>query len=158
MTATAHALVAGAIATQFPDPQTAATLAFLSHFVMDSIPHWDIGTNWRERPRSKTGALAIVETSVGIALAIAVFSSRAPMPALLAAIVFALLPDWLEVPYYVLFAKQNKKQPEKNAGFWEKLTYRVYKTENFFHAKAQFPLGVITQIVTVLFFFLLLAR
>lgn len=158
MTATAHALVAGAIATKFTDPQTAAGLAFLSHFVMDSIPHWDIGTNWRERPRSKTGAFAIAETTIGILIAIAVFSSRAPVPTLLAAIVFALLPDWLEVPYYILFARQNKKQPAKTAGFWEQLTYRIYKTENFFHAKAEYPLGVITQVVTVLFFFFLLAR
>lgn len=159
MTATAHALVAGAIATKFTDPQTAAGLAFVSHFVMDSIPHWDIGTNWRERPRSKTGAFAIAETTLGIVVTIAVFSSRAPMPTLLAAIIFALLPDWLEVPYYILFARQNKKQPAKTAGFWETLTYRVYKTENFFHAKAESPLlGMLTQIVTVCFFFLLLAR
>ncbi len=158
MTATAHALVAGAIATKFTDPQTAAALAFFSHFVMDSIPHWDVGTNWRERTRSKTGAFAIAETAIGILVAVALFSSRAPMATLLVAIVFALLPDWLEVPYYVFFARQNKEKPAKTAGFWEKLTYGIYKTENFFHTKAEYPLGVITQVVTVLFFFFLLAR
>ena len=157
MTATAHALVAGAIASRFTDPATAGTIAFLSHFVMDSIPHWDIGTNWRERPRSVTGTWAIGETLCGMLLAFLLFSSRAPAVTLAVAIFFSLLPDWLEVPWYIFFAKQNKKEPGKNAGQWEKLAYGVYKTENIFHAKLQFPWGVITQIATVLFFFLLLS-
>jgi hypothetical protein len=158
MTATAHALVAGAIASRFPDPVVASALAFTAHYAMDSIPHWDIGTNWRDRPRSQTGALALIETTVGIVLAVVLFSSRAPSVTLYAAIVFSLLPDWLEVPYYVLFAKQDKKHPDRKAGTLEKFTYRIYKTENFFHTKANFPIGIFTQIATVLFFFLLLGR
>ncbi|KKU86222.1 MAG: hypothetical protein UY16_C0060G0002 [Candidatus Gottesmanbacteria bacterium GW2011_GWA2_47_9] len=62
MTATAHALVAGAIASKIPDPLAAAALALASHFIMDSVPHWDFGTNWRNRPKSIRGILAIAET------------------------------------------------------------------------------------------------
>lgn len=156
MTATAHALVAGAIASKFPDPATASTLAFTSHFIMDAIPHWDMGTHWRKRGKFTTGVLAIGETILGITVAYLVFGGKIGLPLLVPVVVFSLLPDWLETPWYIFFASPMHNQPEKNAGFWERLTYRIYKLENVFHAKAIFPLGVITQIVTVTFFLVLL--
>ena len=157
MTATAHALVAGAIATRFPDPIAAGLLAFVSHFVMDSIPHWDIGTNWRERPRHVTGSWAIAETVIGISAGTLFFASRAPTLTLLVAIVLSLLPDWIEAPWYMFFARQDKKEPGARAGAWERLTYVIYKAENMFHTKLQHPfLGVATQVVTVVFFLQLL--
>ena len=156
MTATAHALVAGAIASKFTDPVTASALALTSHFIMDAVPHWDVGTNWRKRSKNATGLFAIIETVVGILVAYYFFGSRASFPLLSLAIFFSLLPDWLETPWYIFFAGQKKHEPSKNAGMWEKLTFRIYKTENAFHTKAQFPFGVITQIATVIFFLVLL--
>ncbi len=157
MTATAHALVAGAIASKIPDPATAATLAFTSHFIMDCVPHWDIGTNWRSRPKAATGLFAIIETLLGITIAYVVFGGKVSTIPLTSAIVASLIPDWLETPWYIFFAHQKKKEPTKNAGIWERFTYGVYKLENTLHAKAQFPFGVVTQIITVAFFLLLLS-
>ncbi len=156
MTATAHALVAGAIAAKFPDPLTASTLAFISHFIMDAIPHWDMGTHWRLRSKYTTGVLAIAETTLGITVAYLVFGGKIGLPFLATVVLFSLLPDWLETPWYIFFASQTHDEPKKNAGFWEQLTYRIYKLENVFHTKANFPLGLITQIITVAFFFVLL--
>lgn len=156
MTATAHALVAGAIATKFTDPATASLLALTSHFIMDAVPHWDVGTNWRLRHKNTTGLLAIIETLIGILIAYYFFGNRAAFPLLSLSIFFSLLPDWLETPWYIFFAHQKKREPAKNAGFFEKLSFRIYKTENAFHTKAQFPFGVITQIATVAFFLILL--
>ncbi len=156
MTATAHALVAGAIASKFTDPVTASALALTSHFIMDAVPHWDVGTNWRSRSKHATGFFAIIETVVGIFIAYYFFSTRVAFPLLSLAIFFSLLPDWLETPWYIFFAGQKKHEPSKNASIWEKLTFRIYKTENAFHTKAQFPFGVLTQIFTVAFFLILL--
>ena len=157
MTATAHAIVAGAIATKFPDPIVALPIAFISHFIMDTVPHWDIGTNWRDRSKHTTGVLAVGETIIGATLAYLLFSSKVA-PALLAAtIVVSILPDWLETPWYIFFAHQKKHEPAAKAGFWEKLSFAIYKTENVFHTKTQFPLGVLTQVATVLFFLILLS-
>ncbi len=152
MTSTAHALVAAAIATRFPDPVVASTLAFGSHFIMDCIPHWDVGTHWRNRSKFATGTYAVGETVFGIALALYIFHNAAPLPTLISAIFFSELPDWLETPWYIFFARQNNNTPRPNAGFWEKFTYGIYKLENQFHTKALFPLGVITQVLTVIFF------
>ena len=156
MTATAHALVSGAIAASVQNPSLAIPLAFVSHFVMDAVPHWDFGTNWRSRTKTKTGVVAIFDTILGFSLAYFLFAGKVESLPLILALIAGNLPDWLEAPYYIFFARQDKKQPGGGAGRWEKLTYAIYKTENVFHAKAQFPLGIITQAATVGFFLLLL--
>lgn len=156
MTATAHALVAGAIANKIPDPTIATTLSFFSHFIMDTVPHWDIGTNWRFRARRLTGILAIFDTAIGITLTYFLFSQKVNIIILTFCIVASLLPDWLETPWYILFANAKKHGPSEHAGMLEVFTYRLYKIENIFHTKTQFPLGLITQILSVGFFFFLL--
>lgn len=157
MTATAHTLVAGAIATAFPtNPLAAAGLTVISHFVMDSVPHWDFGTNWRNRSKSKTGAIAITETLFGLTLSAWIFGSRVPTITLSVALVASLLPDWLETPWYIFFANQKKHEPKATAGPLERLTYRVYKVQNRFHTKTYNPLfGILTQVIVVGFFWML---
>lgn len=157
MTATAHTIVAGAIASKFTDPTTAASLALLSHFIMDTVPHWDIGTSWRNRSKSATGILAVGETSLGILVGFFLFRNSAPITTLSLAILLSLLPDWLETPWYIFFATPRHTRPGTKAGFWERGTYRIYKWENYFHTRAEFPIGVITQIVTIIFFLAILA-
>ena len=66
MTSISHALIGAAIAARIPSPITVATLTFVTHFFCDSIPHWDLGTNWRGRPRHITGILAIIETLIAL--------------------------------------------------------------------------------------------
>ncbi|SRR4030042_7148199 len=157
MTATAHALVSAAIARSVPNPYLAIPLAITSHFIMDAVPHWDIGTDWRSRSKTMTGALAIGETVLGITLAYFLFRGKVETPLLLSTIIVGELPDWLEAPWYIFFAQKNKHGISKKSGFWEKLTYRMYRRENIFHSKADLPFGLITQIGIVAFFLLLLA-
>lgn len=156
MTATAHALVSGAIAAAIPDPYIALPLAFASHFLMDAVPHWDIGTDWRMRPKRNTGMIAIMDTIIGFTVTYFLFAGKVDSVFLLSAITVGNLPDWLEAPYYIFFASQQRKEPSKNALFWEYITYHIYKIENVFHTKAEFPFGIYTQIATVGFFLLLL--
>ena len=156
MTSTAHALVAGAIASRFQDPFISSALAVCSHYIMDSIPHWDFGTNWRGRPKHTTGIVAIVDTLFGIFLSYMIFGRFLPFGLWAVTVIASLLPDWLETPWYIFYASQKKHAPKKNAGFIEKFTYSLYKIPNVFHSKAPFPLGVITQLVTVGFFIVLL--
>lgn len=156
MTATAHALVAGAIAAHFGNASYALPIALATHFVMDSIPHWDFGTNWRNRPKTQTGLYAIAETLFGMGLAIVLFHTSATLPLLLATIIVSLLPDWLEAPWYIFYAKTDKHGPSTKASVLEKFSYAFYKIPNAFHSKAVLPFGMITQILTVGFFLLIL--
>ena len=156
MTATAHALVAGAIASKFSDPSTATLLAITSHFVLDSVPHWDFGTNWRNRSKHSTGLYATLETIFGMGLAVWFFHSSVPYSLLLITIIASLLPDWLETPWYIFFANQKKLKPSTHAGVLEKVAFGFYKIPNIFHSKAQLPLGLVTQVAAVAFFIFLL--
>lgn len=158
MTATAHALVSAAIAASIPNPLLSIPLAFVSHFVMDAVPHWDFGTNWRTRAKAKTGAVATLDTILGFSLAYLLFAGKVESVTLFLTMIAGNLPDWMEAPYYIFFATQKKRRPTKNARFWERLTFDIYKIENVFHAKAQAPLGIVTQIITVVFFFVLLQQ
>jgi len=156
MTATAHALVSGAIYRAIPNPTLAIPLALASHFIMDGVPHWDFGTHWRSRTKFQTGGFAILETVLGITLAYFLFVGKGNSIALLATISAGELPDWMEAPWYIFFASKNKLEPGVHAGFWEKLSFKIYQVENIFHTKAEFPFGLYTQIATVAFFLLLL--
>ncbi len=156
MTATAHALVAGALASKFGATPLSATLAFLSHYMMDSIPHWDFGTNWRNRPKRYTALFAVGETIAAIALSYVFFGKLLPFPHWAITVSAALLPDWAEVPWYTFFARQDKHAPAKHATLAEHIAFRLYKLQNVFHTKTHLPLGIATQVITVVFFLLLL--
>ncbi|MFH0749637.1 MAG: hypothetical protein V1917_01810 [Candidatus Gottesmanbacteria bacterium] len=156
MMATAHTLVAGAIAANVGNPALALPLAFASHFLLDSIPHWDFGTNWRKRTKLSTGVFAITDTVVGLTAAWIFFSNTVPPLILAACLILSLVPDWLEAPWYIFFADQKHTGPKINATPLEKMTYGVYTLTNTTHTKAPFPWGLISQIATVTFFLLVL--
>lgn len=150
MTASAHAIVGAALATIIKDPLTLSAAALTSHFVMDCIPHWDFGANWRGRPKAVTGALAAADTIIGITLAYLLFWGKAPMSLLTIGILFSELPDWAETPWFVFFAKGNDHITKRD-GFWKRTAYSIYKFQARFHVKAQLPLGLVTQILIIIF-------
>lgn len=138
MTALSHALIGAAIAAKIPHPELAAGVAVATHLICDAVPHWDLGTNWRLRPKAITGILAICETLLAILVSYWLFSRFVPSQMVLGvAIVFSLIPDWLEAPYFIL-------QPHP-----PKIFYYIYKGQSLMHERLQAPLGVITQIVVV---------
>ncbi len=154
--ATAHTLVAGAIAAKVGNPSLALPLALTSHFILDSIPHWDFGTSWRKRTKFATGAFAIVDTVIGISLTWFMFAPKVTPLLLASCLMLSVIPDWMEAPWYIFFADPKHKGPKKNAGLFEKVFYGVYKCTNKAHTKAPFPWGLISQIATVTFFLLVL--
>lgn len=157
MTSTSHTLVGAAIACAVPNTFIAAPLVIASHFLMDLIPHWDFGTNWRNRPKHLTGIISISDTIIGFTVAYFLFGGKAPFLHLTLNMFLSVLPDWLETPWYIFFAQQKKFEPGPQAGILEKLSFSVYKYESLLHTKAQYPFGLYTQIATVLFFLVLLS-
>lgn len=154
--ATAHTLVAGAIAAKVGNPALVLPLALTSHFILDSIPHWDFGTNWRKRTKFATGGFAIADTLFGLGIAWILYADTVPPLLLAATLILSVLPDWLEAPWYIFFADPHHIGPKPHATFFEKALYGVYKLTNKAHTKGTFPWGLITQVVTVTFFLLVL--
>lgn len=134
MTSIAHALIGAAIAAKIPDPIIAGTLAFATHFICDAIPHWDLGTNWRLRPKFVTGSLAILETLIALFIPYLLLVRFVPnSTTLTVAIIASLVPDWLEAPYYILMPNSPK------------FFYYMYKMQSVIHERMQAPWGVVTQ-------------
>ena len=154
--ATAHSLVAGAIAAKIGNPMLALPLSLASHFILDSIPHWDFGTNWRKRTKAVTGIFAVADTVVGFTIAFFLFHTRVSSFILIPSLILSVLPDWLEAPWYIFFADQNRIGPKPHAPVLEKISYSFYKLTNRAHSKASYPWGLITQVLTVIFFLLIL--
>lgn len=137
MTATAHALVGGALAAAFPNnPVLGISLALLSHPLLDMIPHWDEGWGWRKKDKLRLFAECSLDLSAGLIATFVLFGSGVNTWYLLACIGAAILWDVLEAPYLIL----NWQFPPFNF---------FYKLQSGMQGKAALPWGIVTQVVTV---------
>lgn len=137
MTVTAHSLVGASIATKIPNPFLGISLAIFSNFILDMIPHWDTGTNWRKRPLVKTFFFTAIDVILGMSAAFLIFYQKTNPLYLLTVIFCASLPDWLEAPYLFLA--------------WDFPPFSwFYRIQSKFHAKDGSFGGIITQIMVVL--------
>jgi len=142
MTATAHALIGASIAAKVTNPAVGIPLVILSHFVLDIIPHWDLGTNHRAKSKMRLKAEATADVLLGFALAFLIFRNLVNPSYLFIMIIAAQLPDWLEAPAFMF----GIKIPPFSWMGW--LGHKI-------QTRAQLPWGLVTQIVVVALFLLL---
>lgn len=117
MTLTTHALVGAATAKIFSfNPVVAFLAAFLSHFVIDAIPHWDykiFSQQWNKEHPMKSdivvgGPIFMldvlrvgIDCFIGIYVSIAFFAPNASSVwIILCGAVFGILPDPLQFAYF----------------------------------------------------------
>ncbi len=138
MTATAHALVGGAIAAAIPDPLIGVSLSFISHPLLDLIPHWDFGIGWRGKNKFTLFTESSLDLLLGIVLAYFLFGKAVNPFYFLGCIAASESWDVMTMPY-LLF---NWKFPPFST---------VYKIQHTIQlkAKASFVWGILTQIGTV---------
>ena len=136
MTATAHALVGGAIAYAVPNPVIGISLAFISHPLLDMIPHWDAGWGWRSKTKKRLFTEAVIDCILGLGLAFLLFGGTTPFWYLLACIFASEALDLMEIPYWFFR--------------WDFPPFSwIYKFQHNIQGKAKLPWGVLTQVVTV---------
>lgn len=99
-----HVLAGTAIGLAVKQPLLAAPLAFLSHFVLDAIPHWNYG----DKPGSKLWWKIWSADAVGSFLAILLLALAAPEVAL-AVIVGGVMAEFPDV-FWVYYLKAGKPQ------------------------------------------------
>ncbi|MBI4040057.1 hypothetical protein HY389_01740 [Candidatus Daviesbacteria bacterium] len=138
MTATAHALVGGAIAASVPDPTIGLTLSAASHPIMDLIPHWDFGWGWRSKTKVKLFAQASFDLALGFILAYFLFGRYTNNFWYFMAAVFASeIWDMLEAPYWFF----NWRFPPFS---W------IYNIQHRLQGKVKLPWGILTQVAVVI--------
>lgn len=136
MTATAHALIGASIAVGISNPYLAIPAAILSHFVADLIPHWDAGTNHKQKSRTKLVIEATIDVLLGFVLVYALFRNLVDPAYLFTMVIAAQLPDWLEAPSWIF----GIKIPPFSWMDW--LGHKL-------QSRLQLPWGLVTQIAVV---------
>jgi len=143
MTATAHALVGGAIAYSVQNPALGIPLSLLSHPVLDMIPHWDFGWGWRKKTKLKLFCEASLDLTVGIVASYAVFGQFINIYYFLACVLGSILWDLLEIPYWFF-----------NWRFFPFST--LHSIQHHIQGRAKLPWGILTQVITVGIFIIIL--
>ncbi len=136
MTATAHALIGASIAAKVVNPIFGIPLAIASHFVADLVPHWDAGTNHRQKSLNRIRIEATLDVLLGFALAFLIFRHTVDPNYLFVMIISAQLPDWLEAPSRLF----GIKIPPFSWMDW--LGHKL-------QSRMQLPWGLVTQVVIV---------
>lgn len=150
---TTHALASGLLAEKISNPLVTYPLILVTHFLMDSLPHWDFGSYAGEelqkkgqikslRKRIKLGILGAIDISLALILAYLVFRKIILVkPEIIGGVLVGLLPDFLEVPPLFL-----NWRPFPLNKFEEFHSHRLHKS-------AKFPLGLLPQIIILILVF-----
>lgn len=114
MTATNHVLAGAVIAAAVHQPAIALPLAFLSHFLLDALPHYGD----REDPARALARLKWV-LPVDSAVALAVLLSLVLLGPLHWQIVvlggvLGASPDLLQIPRYIRYLRTGNSAPDKD--------------------------------------------
>jgi len=136
MTATAHALIGGAIAAAVPDPALGITLAAVSHPIADMIPHWDFGWGWKKKSKALLFFQSSFDLILGVVLTFLIFGHTVNNLYLLIIIFISESWDILQAPYWLLN--------------WKFFPFSAfYNFQHQINGKAKLPWGILTQAATV---------
>lgn len=137
MTATAHALVGGAIATATThNPALGISLAIVSHPILDMIPHWDFGRGWRDKKKSNFLIEGIFDLLFGLLTSYLLFGIHINLGYFLLVVLASLFFDFIQIPYWFL--------GWKFAPFsW------AYQFGSKLNGRARLPWGIFNQVVAV---------
>ncbi len=138
MTATSHALIGASLAVIIANPIIGIPTAIVSHFIADLIPHWDAGTNHRNKSLARLRLEAAADVILGFSLSFLIFRNLTNPTYLFSMIIAAQLPDWLEAPVWVFGF---------NIPPFSWMDYLGHKLQT----RMQLPWGLITQIAVVAF-------
>jgi hypothetical protein len=140
MTATAHALVGAAITAKIPDPALALSVAFVSHFIFDKLPHWDVMTETDHGNHKTIFIKSTADVLTGFGLVFLFFGAS---PIIFLGAFAAQLPDWLEIPSLLGF---------KNKYFHWNYRLQHWVHDIWFNSRLKAPWGIITQLIVILIF------
>lgn len=142
MTATAHALVGGAIAASITNPAIGIPLSFASHPILDMIPHWDLGIGWRKKNKFTFFIESALDLVLGVILAFIIFGRNLDPIYFFGCILASEIWDILMMPY-ILWG-------------WKFPFSTVYHFQSKIQSNIRLPWGILTQLGTVTVIVLLL--
>lgn len=140
MTATAHAVVGTFFAARIADPVIALPLSFISHYALDTIPHWDTATNRKSKSEKRLLIESTIDGVIAIVLSLGIYTfvfnldNYLYLGLIVGASVF---PDILTVLTRFIVKKHNVLWNWNN-----RLQIRLNR-------RMQLPWGILTQVAAV---------
>jgi|SRR5215212_524311 len=152
MLGTPHLLTGAAIAVAVPQPELSLTLAFLSHFILDMVPHTEPGTFL-----SQTRTEPTIPSKIEI--------KWAALDFFLGLLILGFLFFWLK-NVFLWLGGFLAVLPDliDNIPYWHQIRkFFVFKQLHRFHSRLHFtlnkkywPWGILTQFVLLLLIFLVI--
>jgi len=145
MLETPHVLVGAAIASKITNPLLSIPMSFISHFMLDKVPHWNphlnLETEKYGKPTKKSTIITVLDVStslvIGSFIAYRAYPNVSQTINILLCCLMASLPDIVEGPYYFL-------------GLRDKLSKKWIGWQKSIQVDTNFILGTLTQITTIL--------
>lgn len=101
MVLASHILAGAVVAVKIQNPAIGLPLAFLSHFLLDALPHSEYSIKGLAEPGSKnfprSAGKVLVDFSLGLGLAVFAAPSDINFLYLAGAIILAVLPDFFQL-------------------------------------------------------------
>ena len=149
MILTMHSVVGAAIANQISNPWIAWLSAFISHFVLDSIPHREYSLEnakygWKSKKFWILAVKILIDLLAGFAFIIIFTQDRSNLPKNIIAGFAGLIPDGLTVLYYITKKKDInqffsnttvQRAPLFGGSFWRTINKGLEKFYFGFHKK-----------------------
>ena len=130
MTAISHGLAGTAIALVVKEPILALPLAFLSHFVLDILPHFGLSFEFRKRNVFISNLYMTIELLFLGALTAFLYSAGVSW-VVFASLILAISPDIAWV-YRFYIQEQFRKLPEQPRNWFNEFHARIQWSETIF--------------------------
>lgn len=145
MLSTTHSLSSALIVSKIPNPYLSLSTILATHFLFDSIPHWDTGSGMHEGEKTKRQAFfyTLIDLALAGILVFFLFQKGKPIsPLLWAGTILGIAPDLAVFPALFLDFRPFP------INYLEKFHY-------WLHRSLRFPWGLIPQIIIILLIILL---
>jgi len=144
MLETPHVVVGAAIASKIANPLLSIPISFVSHFVLEKVPHWNPHLNTETekfgKPTKKSTIIATLDVTtsliIGSYIAYKAYPNTAQSINILACCLMASLPDIVEGPYFFL-------------GYRNKILKKWIEWQKSIQIDTTFIPGVISQLTTI---------
>lgn len=123
-----HALTGALVAVAVDQPIVSLPAAFLSHFVIDSLPHWNYQIPGRKKLRPIVIGVDMILSTIGIAL-IAVFVDADFWLFFLGGLL-GILPDTMWLPY-ILTGKPTPKNKNNLLHVIRRFHFKIQWSESY---------------------------
>ena len=144
MLETPHVLVGAAIASRITNPLLSIPISFMSHFILEKVPHWNPHLNTETekygKPTKKSTIIAgldvITSLIIGSFIAYKAYPNTMQSINILACCLMSSLPDIVEGPYFFL-------------GMRNKIMKKWIEWQKSIQVDTTFIPGVTTQLATI---------